>query len=1144
MGKKDNSYTGHSPEARDLAIIGMSGTFPMASSLQQVWENQIRSLDCIRELPANRREAIDHYVQATGGSARDGNSYAKRAYLEEIDGFDYAFFHLSQAEASFMDPTQRLFLQSVWHVLEEAGYGGNQLQGTRTGVFYGTSETPEYKYSQMVTNVQPEDRVQATLGNLTSLIPSRISYLMDWRGPSMVIDTSGSSSLVALHQACQSIRAGECEQAVVGTGWLNLLPLEDPAAAGKGSGEAVMAVLVKSLEKAVADGDHIHAVIKGSSVNQDGRSFAIGGPNASAQESLLVQAWEDAGIDPASLSFIEAHGALETEADLLELESLHRALTSYTDAPKHCAVTSVVSHLGHLQHATGLAGLITSVLALKNRQLPPMHHLASNRALPESLANSPLYLAEQVQMWTEQQHPLRCGVSSFGISGTNCHVVLEEAPAVRRVDEPSGADLLFTLSARSESVLQKLIGDYLDVVKGCEEADLQHLCYTANTGRGHYEHRIAMVIHNQADFVEKLTQLRDQSLASVQRAEVYYGFTASELVEAAQPELYQLGLAALCQAYVAGTDLEWSRLYAQQQYRKLSLPVYPFEKHRCWIGMQPTETPVVREHEPVATAVAQVEAAPEATGPTLEQTVKELFCHYLGYDEIDEAESFYELGGDSIVAVKIVNDINNALHQDVTIVDLFNHPSVQEFCAFLEQVQADTSRSVSTIQRLEPRAFYPLSPSQRRVFVMTQFEPQLTMYNMPHAAVIEGRLDINKFQAALNRVIRRHDSLRTSFEFVQHEPMQVIHDHVDVEIEMYSHPIEEAQIQDELRAFTKLFDLKKAPLIRVALAELTNQKHVCFLDMHHIISDGTSMSIFVNELLHQYESESELAPLSIQYKDYAVWQNDRLQAGQQEKLEQFWADKFSDRLPVLALPTDHSRPERRSFEGDLLQVTLGKEQTELLYQFSKRTGVTTYVILLAAYHLLLTKHSGQEDVIIGTWVQGRPVKELNELIGMFVQTIPMRNHAGREMTFTEFLKQVQANTLQSFEHQDYPFEDIVNNLNLKRDLSRNPVFDVAFSLQNMDKPVMNSQSLQMELLPTHNGVALFDITLYMYETEEGLTSKWEYSTSLFEAQTIEQWGQDYYELLLHLVNHPDVPLAESDLIFQKQVEVENVEFLF
>jgi acyl carrier protein len=576
----------------------------------------------------------------------------------------------------------------------------------------------------------------------------------------------------------------------------------------------------------------------------------------------------------------------------------------------------------------------------------------------------------------------------------------------------------------------------------------------------------------------------------------------------------------------------------------LSLPVYPFEKQRCWVGLSTSPAPAERVQESAPVEAVLEETVEETNAAALEQTVRDLFCHYLGFEEIDDEDSFYELGGDSIVAVKIVNDINKALQQEVTIVDLFNNPSVTAFSAFLEQVKDDASRAVPTIQPLEARAYYPLSPSQRRIFVMTQFEPGLTMYNMPHAAVIEGKLDADKFQAALNRLVRRHDSLRTSFEFVQNEAVQVVHEHVEVEIERFPAPIAEEQIREELRAFTKLFDLKKAPLIRVALAELTNGKHVCFLDMHHIISDGTSMSIFVNELLHHYESESELEPLTIQYRDYAVWQNERLQSGKQEKLEQFWMEKFSDRLPVLTLPTDFSRPERRSFDGDLIQVMLGKEQTDLLYQFSKRTGVTTYTILLAAYHLLLTKHSGQEDIIIGTWVQGRPVKELNELIGMFVQTIPMRNHAGRELTFTEFLKQEQTNTLQSFEHQDYPFEDIVNNLNIKRDLSRNPVFDVAFSLQNMDKPVMISPTLQMELLPTHNDVSLFDITLYMYETEDGLTSKWEYCTALFEAETIEKWGQEYYELLLYLLNHADEPLEANELIFEKQVAVENVEFLF
>lgn len=1158
MVSLDLPYTGQSPADKpceefrqEIAIIGMSGMFPLASSPDQFWKNLMNSADCVRELPANRRETMDQFLQTLGYTTEQGHSYAKGAYLEGIDIFDYSFFHLSPEEARLMDPAQRLFMQTVWHTLEEAGYGGGKLRGTQTGVFYGYSDSAEYKYSQIAMNVQPGERVQASLGNLTSLTPSRISYLMDWRGPNMVIDTLGSSSLVALHQACQSVRLGECEQAVVGTVWINLLPLENGMQHSAGYGEAVISILIKPLKQAQKDGDHIHAVIKGSAVNQNGSSIQTDRQSAGAVEALLVRAWENAGIDPASLSFIEGHAA-ESEAGALEIDSLHDALTRYGHSPKQCAFTSVASHLGNLKHATGLAGLIKSVMALKHRELPPLQDVQALSTLKETFNGSPVYLAGEIMTWNEQQTPLRCGVSSFGMGGTNCHVVLEEAPAVKRDALLSGEPMILTLSAQSESALLKLINQYAEAVIGLEDADLPHLCYTANTGRGHYRYRIAMAIYHKEDLRVKLSGLLSQPLAMMKAAEVYYGVQTEERPKAREQELHDLEVDALCQAYVDGEALKWDALYHHRHYRRLSLPLMPFEEHRCWVGLQTTRSP--DEHErglipkvPEEARSANPDAAassPQEIKASIRTRVKELFCHYLGFEDIDEGDSFYELGGDSIVAVKIVNDINKELRHNVTSVDLLKYASISQFSDFLEQIKDDAINSEQTITLQEARAFYPLSSSQRRLFVMTQFQPDLTMYNMPHSVIIEGKLDASRLQAALNRLIRRHESLRTSFRFVQHEPMQEVHEHAEIEFEFYPPITDESLIPSVQRQFTRTFDLAKAPLMHVALAELTADKHVCFLDMHHIISDGSSMAILMKELLQYYEADDELEPLSIQYKDYAIWQNELMEADRKEKLKQFWLDKFADPVPVLTLHTDYSRTDSRNFEGGQIQVSLSKEQMDLVYLYSKKTGVTSYVILLAVYHLLFTKYSSQEDIIIGTWVQGRPVKELNELIGMFVQTIPMRNRCSRNMTFSEFIEQVQSNTLQSFEHQDYPFEDIVNNLNIERDLSRNPMFDVAFSLQNMDKPLMASQSLRMEILPTHNGIALFDITLYMYEGEEGLTGKWEYSTTLFQAETIERMGKDYFELLVHLVDQPDVPLGEIELIFDKELEVEQVDFLF
>ena len=616
---------------KEIAVIGMHGSFAEAQNIQEFWEILKAGRDCIRELPQGRKRDVDQLVKRSGKFAGEVD-YLKCGYLGEIDKFDGGFFDISPREASLMDPNQRLFLETAWKAVEDAGYGGKLLEGTKTGVFVGYSSDFGREYKQLMELAGNGADSQPVSGNIKSIIAGRLSYKLDLKGPSLMVDTACSSALVAVHLACRSIRQGECRMAIAGSVKVALTPLDtgermgiesssarartfDDSSDGTGFGEGVAAVILKPLGRALKDNDNIYAVIKGSACNQDGASIGLTAPNSAAQEELLLEAWKDAGIDPLSISYIEAHGTGTKLGDPIEIEGLSGAFGRYTGRKQFCAIGSVKTNVGHLDNAAGMAGLVKAILALKNRQLPPtLHFEAPNRKI--NFEESPVYINNRPGPWETHGFPRRCGVSSFGLSGTNCHVVLEEAPP-REAGAGKGTEedpQVLALSAKSRAALEEQVKQYLALVKTGFEVELEDVCFTANTGRGHYNFRLALVFSGWEELEEKLEKLEETPWKGLEGEGIYSGehkvvaerhltgregeitaHTRSLMSGAAAAMLEEAGhkakdegfLQELCSFYVKGAEVDWNRLYAGGKRRRVSLPTYPFERRRCWLELGP-----------------------------------------------------------------------------------------------------------------------------------------------------------------------------------------------------------------------------------------------------------------------------------------------------------------------------------------------------------------------------------------------------------------------------------------------------------------------------------------------------------------------------------------------------------------------------
>lgn len=489
-----------------IAIVGIGCRFPGANNPAEFWK-----------LLKEGKDAISRVEKRWQGDDWGG-------FVEGVDLFDPQFFGITPRETERMDPQQRLLLEVSWEALENAGIAPEKLAGSGTGVFIGISSSD---YSQLQLHYGAETDAYTGTGNAHSIVANRISYFLDLRGPSLAVDTACSSSLVAVHLACQSLQTGECDRAIVGGVNLMLSPeltdtfslagmmavdgrckTFDAAADGYVRGEGCGVVILKRLEDAVGDRDRILAVIKGSAINQDGRSNGLTAPNGLAQQAVIRQALANAGVAATDIDYIEAHGTGTKLGDPIEVNSLKSILLAESDRQEVVYLGSVKTNIGHLEAAAGIAGLIKTVLCLHNEAIAPnLHFQQLNPHI--DLSETPISIPTALQSWTRKEKPRLAGVSSFGFGGTNAHIILQEVVGTEtevnkdtpREDRPLH---VLTLSGKSEQALHDLAEHYQDFLQSDPEVNLADVCFTANTGRNHWQHRLAAVASSREELVTQL----------------------------------------------------------------------------------------------------------------------------------------------------------------------------------------------------------------------------------------------------------------------------------------------------------------------------------------------------------------------------------------------------------------------------------------------------------------------------------------------------------------------------------------------------------------------------------------------------------------------------------------------------------------
>ncbi|MCM3007886.1 amino acid adenylation domain-containing protein [Bacillus subtilis] len=587
------------------------------------------------------------------------------------------------------------------------------------------------------------------------------------------------------------------------------------------------------------------------------------------------------------------------------------------------------------------------------------------------------------------------------------------------------------------------------------------------------------------------------------------------------------GAKVLCAYLVA------SRPYhVSEMKEKLSdqLPNYMIPSYFIQLEKMPLTSNGKIDRKALPVPEAELQTGKEYAAPRtpIEAKLAEIWQEVLDLAQVGVKDNFFDIGGHSLRATNLVAKIYKEMNVDVSLREVFSCPTIEQLAKIIQNSEHESYAYISTV---EQREFYPVSSAQKRMYILNQLEGGEISYNIPSMLMIEGALDPIKLQSALVRLVDRHESLRTSFEIMQGELIQRIHANVDFSVNVQK--VKQDEVDGYTRNFIRPFDLKQAPLFRVELLELELKKYILVVDMHHIISDGISRNVFMQDLFKLYEGE-ELPVLRIQYKDYAVWQRNELNQQHIKQQETYWLETLSGELPVLQIPTDYARPAMQDFKGDTLEFVIDEKSSEALRKLAAQTGTTLYMILLATYTMMLAKYSNQTDIIVGSPIAGRPNADLDRVVGMFVNTIVMRNYPEAEKTFINYLMEVKENALKAYENQHYQFEKLVEKLDVSRDMSRNAIFSVMFVLQNMDQDVGCIQSLDITPYKFEYNIAKFDLTLTAIEKGGQIHCMLEYATSLYKEQSVRLMMKHFIQLVNEITVNPQKKLAEISMIGEKE----------
>jgi len=589
---------------------------------------------------------------------------------------------------------------------------------------------------------------------------------------------------------------------------------------------------------------------------------------------------------------------------------------------------------------------------------------------------------------------------------------------------------------------------------------------------------------------------------------------------------------------VTGKDLQTLEL---RTYLSRSLPDYMIPAYYVILDKLPLTSngKVDRKALPSPDSLG-IDSGYEFVEPRNEREVKvaKIWAEALGKDKIGISDNFFDLGGHSLKAIRLISKLNKEFGRQMNLKDLFNYPTVEQLCSYMN---SKYQSKIDDIDVVEENEYYNLSHAQMRVWTLCQMDDASLSFNMPMALMIQGKLDIESFDKAFNLLIDRHEMLRTVF--VQHEGFvkQKIVSNSGInaidKIDLRNSEHKEAELEELInQEWLDVFNLETGPLYRIKLIDLEIDKTAFLFTAHHIITDHLSQQILISEFVQVYHNlvhgiPNSIAPLRIQYKDFAAWQNNKIESQENNWLKDYWYNQLLD-YTLLELPLDRSRTSMMTYKGDTIGFSIGEEQVKALENMAKEHHATLFMVLVSITNILLYKYTSETDIVLGTPISNRQHDELENQVGFYLNTLALRTRFHEEDNFSTLLSNVREVCLNAFDHQLYPFDKVVEDLQIKRDLSHHPIFDVMIDMTSSEQ---SNAPVQNDLLITSIGKvssnSKFDLTIYVHEIGHELNMGFQYNTDLFDKETIELMSSNFQLILNNIVLDSDRSI--EDLITEQ-----------
>jgi amino acid adenylation domain-containing protein len=1133
-----------------IAIIGMACRFPGgADSPEKFWRVFSDGIDTITEVPPDRWD-IDAYYDPD--KEAPGKMYTRYGgFMDHVDLFDPAFFAISPREAEDMDPQQRISLEVAWEALENAGIPPHTLKGSNTGVFMGICFND---YGQLINKSGDVDAVDGyySTGNHYSVTPGRIAYSLGVEGPAIAIDTACSSSLVSLDIAIEKIHGGSCDLAIAGG--VNLILVPEPTinfcksgmlakngrcktfdenADGYVRSEGCGIVILKRLSDALRDHNRIHAIIRSTAINQDGASAGLTVPNGHAQEAVITSALNKANLKGSDIHYVEAHGTGTALGDPIEMKAIVATYGKNRDSP--LIIGSAKTNIGHTEAAAGIAGLIKCVLSLQHEELPANLHF--HQLNPHiDLAGLPIHIAAKSADWLRSNHKRFAAVSSFGFSGTNSHAILEEAPENTRHEEDNKT-CLFPISAKTPEALNEMTKRLSNYLKERRDLKLCDIAYTLQSGREQFKFRKIVAANTHDELREKL--------------------------EKTNLPITDPGTKEIADTWLGGAKVDWMLALNSGAHQIVDLPTYPFQRQRYWSAAASHGQRIKHvDYSEVKSDETNLwdqllESRRDQYLEVIKKSVRQTLIDILKLTNIPpdfETCDLFSLGIDSIMGIKFKNSLVEDLNKYITLPStlIFDYPSIDKISVMLTEnvlrvVELENKQLTMLPLKMISQSnnqHFKLSSAQKRMWFMYELNRDDTSYNISLFARIDGNVKLDLLQKSFNKIIERHAMLRTTYSYLDDNVVQTINPAqsiplVEIDWRAFTDVDQQAKLAS-MKESMHAFDLENGPVLKPSIIWLAeSHKAILYLEIHHIACDGASFERIFEEWLLIYDgllsdTVPNLPHMKAEYVDYANWLLEEQNSLEYKNALKYWEEQLQTAPRLIQLPTDFPRQQTDSYKGASLSFDVDPSLRQKIEKFARAYDTTPFAVLLTVYALILHKYSRDVELNIGLPYSRRPLAETENMVGFFINTLVTRHKFEEDKSFTALLKKTSHLIRDAFANQAASFEEVVDCLNIERNMSVHPLFQVYFNLlPGLFKHWKTSQ-VELEILGANSGYPEFDLSLEMFETESSYYSAMKYNSKIFTEDTVSGILQHFLKLLNDVIGNPTLKLSEMSLLTYKE----------